>query len=239
MNRRGWIFVPAVLFVMATGCISIEENVVVRPDGTAQYGVDFAMLEMFVQGLAGMGGEGEPSLGEQWLASADESAGDSIRLREFVQDADHHFAAERDFASLDQLAILSARSYVPDSIRAGRGGPDLPLGGIRITRLDGGRVRLRRTLENPSPRPGAGAADSVSDKASASAKRMFAGRVYVFRLSAPAIESANGEIAADKKSATWRIPMASLAGDSAVVVEAVFVAGKGGKGGKGTGGKGR
>ena len=118
MNRRGWIFVPAVLFVMATGCISIEENVVVRPDGTAQYGVDFAMLEMFAQGLAGMAGEGEPSLGEQWLATADSSAGESVRLREVVLDADHHFAAERDFASLEQLAIPSGRSDAPASIRA-------------------------------------------------------------------------------------------------------------------------
>jgi hypothetical protein len=232
--RSASVFVSFVFVLAATGCISIEENVVVRPDGTAQYGVDFAMLEMFAQGLAGMAGEGEPSLGEQWLATADSSAGDSVRLREFVQDADHHFAAERDFASLEQLAILSGRSDAPESIRAGGGGPDLPLGGIRITRLDGGRVRLRRTLENPSPARGARRDTTAESAASdASARRMFAGRDYVFRLTAPAIESANGEIAPDRKSATWRIPMASLAGDSAVVVEAVLVAGKAGKGGKG------
>lgn len=210
------------------GCIGIEEKVDVRADGRVAYGVDFTMLEMVAQTLSGMGGEDGPSLGEQWLAAADSAAADSVRLREFVEGADHHFVAERDFASLAELARHSERSEsLPESLRAK--GPSLPLGGIRTTRLDGGKIRLHRTLENPSPtKPrGAAAEDSTAGATDdAVARRMFGDRVYVFRLSAPAIESvsANGTIAADRKSAEWRIPMTALAGDTTIVVEAVVAA---------------
>ena len=212
------------LALAGSGCISVTEEVLIRPDGSVQYGVDFTMLEMVIQGLAEMSGE-DPgkSLGSQWLASADSAQRDSIRLREFVEGKDHHFAAERDLASLEHLAILSSRAEVPDSERVEKGAPGLPLEGIRVTRLDARRVRLVRTLENPSP-PGMPAAGG--DSTDARTKRMFADRHYVFRLRAPEIESANGVVAKDRKSAEWRIPMTQLAGDSAVVVEAILVAGK-------------
>ena len=223
----------ALALAAGAGCISIEEDIEVRPDDTVQYGVDFRMMEMVVQSLSGMSGEEGKSLGAQWLAAADSAARDSTRLREFVEGADHHFVAERDFASLDHLAGRSARNEAtPESLRSAKSGPDLPLGGIRATRLDGGRIRLVRRLENPTPAspPPPGSTITVEDDSSsttmdasdAMAKTMFADRVYVFRLRAPRIESANGTIAADQKSAEWRIPMSVLAGDTTVVVEAVI-----------------
>lgn len=154
--------------------------------------------------------------------NVDSTERDSLRHREFVDAKDHHFVAERDFASLEHLAILSARADVPDSERTRDGAPELPLGGIQVTRLDARRTLLRRTIDNPSP----GMPGAEPDSTGAQAKRMFADRVYVFRLHAPAIESATGVLAPDRKSMEWRIPMVDLAGDTTVVVEAILIRGK-------------
>jgi hypothetical protein len=211
----------AALVLAAAGCISVEEEVDLRPDGTVKYAADFTLPEMFIAGLSDMAEtSGGKSLADEWV-KGDSTKGDSTRHREFAEGRDHHFVSERDFASLEHLAVLSARAAAtPDSARKEDMSPEMPLGGIEVTRLDARRVRLRRVLESPSAKAGPGGED---DSTNAGAKRMFAGHFYVFRLRAPAIESANGVIAADRKSVEWRVPMNDLMGDSAAVPEAVLV----------------
>lgn len=221
------VLVAGALVLAAGGCIGIDEEVALDATGRARYTVDITMLEFVIQGLAEMTGEdASKGIGAQWMAQADSSMRDSIRLREFVDTKDHHFVGERDFVSLEHLGALSARASFPDTAGSGPdSGPDpgsgrkmeMPLPGIQVTRLDGGRFRVRRVLEPPT----AGAMPGAPDTADARAQRMFKDRSYVFRLRAPRVESANGTIAPDRRSVEWRVPLLGL-GENAVVPEAVL-----------------
>lgn len=187
-RRTAGLGVTAGVALLAAGCFGTEEGIELRGDGTVLYTLEYSILETIAP-------EGDPALSANFLR-ADSAAGDSVRRREFVAGGDHHFVLERDYASLEHLVAASLASE-----RDTGGGPDaplkLPLPGIFVQRLDGGRVRLARRMNESTD-------SSAPDSAM---QAIFAGRFYVFRLRAPAIDSASGLVASDRKSAEWRAPL--------------------------------
>ena len=222
-GRAGIAGAAAWALLATAGCIDLREEVVVRPDGRATYALDVALPEM-VLGLGAALGDSSGGSPADRLWGPDEgsaAAKDSVRVRDFLEGDMRHFVSERDLASLDQLDALS----VEDTAQAGMRGKVLD--GFEVDRTPEGRVRLRRVLEATQAAamaPGMDAEGDSAEKAQseAAARRMFAGRVYAFRLTAPAIRSANGKLSADRKTVEWSIPLTAVLVDTTIVLEAVL-----------------
>ena len=227
-GRIGIACAAGAMLLLATGCIDLREEVVVRADGRATYALDVALPEMFLGLGAALGDSasgGSPADRLWGPAEGAASAKDSVRVRDFVAGDMHHFVSERDLASLDHLEALS----VEDTSQAGMRGRVLD--GFEVDRTPDGRLRLRRVLEATKAAamaPGMGGEGDSTEKAQseAAAKRMFAGRVYAFRLTAPAIRSTNGTLSADRKTVDWSFPLTAVMVDTTIVLEAVLEAKK-------------
>lgn len=223
-RRIGVAWAAGAVLIATAGCIDMREEVVVRADGGATYFLDVALPEMFLGLGAAMGDSSSGGSAAERLWGPDEgpaSANDSVRVRDFLEGDMRHFVSERDLASLDHLGALS----VEDTSQAGMRGK--VLGGFAVDRTPAGHVRLRRVLEAAQAAaiaPGMGGEGDSTEKAQAevAAKRMFAGRVYALKLTAPAIRSANGTLSADRKTVEWRFPLTALMADTTVVLEAVL-----------------
>jgi hypothetical protein len=222
-----WAWAAGAVLLVTAGCIDLREEVVVRPDGRATYALDIALPEMFL-GLGAAAGDtsgGSPA-DRLWGPEAGAGAAkDSVRVRDFLEGDMRHFVSERDLVSLDHLAALS----IEDTAQAGMRGKVLD--GFEVDRTPDGHVRLRRVLEATKAAamaPGMGGEGDSAEKAQseAAAKRMFAGRLYAFRLTAPSIRSTNGTLSADRKTAEWSFPLTAVMADTTIVLEAVLEAKK-------------
>ena len=217
----------AIVLVAAAGCIDLREEVVVRADGRATYVLDVALPEMFLGLGAAFGDSSGGSPADRLWGPAEGAAStkDSVRVRDFVEGDMHHFVSERDLASLAHLDALS----VEDTTQSGMRGKVLDV--FEIDRTPDGHVRLRRVLETTKAAAMAPGMDAEADSAEkaqseAAARKMFAGRVYAFRLTAPAIRSTNGTLSADRKTVEWSFPLTAVLVDTTIVLEAVVEAKK-------------
>jgi hypothetical protein len=223
MLRAGLVLVLA---AACAACLEVTQEVWVNADGSGRLQMDIAVAEA----LMAMAQESEDGGSLQaTLASYDKLKADpgrignlrSIDHREYTEGGLHHFVIEVEVddvtllpETLDEISRLSAADGEPLKESDELATPS----DMRFERLDDGRLLFVQSLvtEDAQAAGKEQANDEELDEASrAFLSSMFAGKYYVIRLHAPAVNSANGQLAEDGGSVQWKIPMVDLMGGDA------------------------
>jgi len=210
--RKSVVGVAVGLASLLAGCVELTNDAAFRESGEARVEVEIALAAELMAiatnpALAKeLGGGGLPPLfgdcGKPWPAN--EPRPDGVRSVESRRGKRGDMETCTIVVDvIDPIVALenSRRISVPSV-------ENMPKQDVSLTRLPGvPGYRLRMSMTPPQspelPR-------EARKMAAAMMKAMFADRYLTLSLSGKRIENANGEVSADKRKVTWKLPLASL-----------------------------
>jgi len=212
---------------MLGGCLELAKEAAFRENGEARVEIEMA-LSAEVVALASnpafakqLGGDSAPNLfgdcGKPWPANEPMPAG----VRSIESKRGKRGDMETCTIVLDVvdpvLALETAKKVEVPSVE------NMPKQDVSLTRLADSGYRLKMAM---SPAQSPDLPPDAAKMAAALMKAMFADRYLTLSLSGRRIENTNGELTADKRKVTWKLPLASVVTptpDKPVSVEADII----------------
>ena len=198
MNNKNILQLCLVLAssLVLTGCMEFSEEFTLNADGSCEVVLDIGMTQQMVEMAKASGGESPFDKG-----TFEEDLGDDPNVKDFkveekiVGDMSHIIVTATYKDALSGFeSIGSAMDQGPE------GGGDE--GAPKFEKLPNGNLKFTQDLE---------AGENMGDdpQQAQMVAAMFAGKNFAVKLNGD-IVSSNGEVAADKKSVSWKFPLADL-----------------------------
>lgn len=212
--RMGLAAAALALSLILAGCIEIAQDVAFRENGEARVELEIGLSAELAAMLSNpelakqFGSEKTPNpiadCGKPWPAS--EPLPDGVRSVESKRGKRGDMeTCTLIFDVADPIAAVEGvkKVEVPNA-------DAVPKQDVSLTRLPSGyRLRMAMTPAKQPELP-----PEAAKMAAALVEAMFANRYLTLSLSGQRIENTNGELSADKRKVTWRLPLAAIASPS-------------------------
>lgn len=210
--RNAWLAVALItVLALCCGCFEYSQEIWVNPDYSGRIVADFAISEQLLSMSALGGGDPVGDVRAGYEKNKTELQSDpnvkSVSLTESNAESMHHFVFDVSLKDVTKLGrVGEAMEPNPGAL-----GEDSPRGrpAFELTRVKGGDVSFHMSLSGMARRPREDG-DAFSGMGEAMGLSMLSGRYFTVTLHAPKFTSANGELSADKRTATWKISLAEL-----------------------------